>query len=84
MAKRPLSAEEIETLIGARDHAPFLNARNEEYRRRGLAERPPARAEAVALMAANPNLIRRPLLLADGEVVFGFDEARYRRLARGA
>jgi arsenate reductase-like glutaredoxin family protein len=32
-------------------------------------------------MAANPNLIRRPLLLIDNEIVVGFDEPRYRELA---
>jgi arsenate reductase-like glutaredoxin family protein len=44
---------------------------------------PPSREEAVALMAENPNLIRRPLLVTDKEIVFGFDEAAYRRAAGG-
>ena len=40
-----------------------------------MKENPPSRAEALALMAANPNLIRRPILLKGKEMVLGWDEA---------
>jgi arsenate reductase-like glutaredoxin family protein len=33
---------------------------------------PPAREEALRLMAAYPNLIRRPLLVEGGNVLIGF------------
>jgi arsenate reductase-like glutaredoxin family protein len=35
-------------------------------------------------MSANPNLIRRPLLLRGSQIIIGFDEAAYRILALGA
>lgn len=35
---------------------------------------PPPRAEAIALMSRNPNLIRRPILTAGKRIVLGFDQ----------
>ena len=61
-------------MIGKRDYLPFLNSRNELYRERKMKENPPSRAEALELMAANPNLIKRPILVKGGEIVLGFDE----------
>jgi arsenate reductase (glutaredoxin) len=80
MSKRALSAEEIAALVGEREIAPFLNPRNELYRERGMKTRPPSREEAISLMAENPNLIRRPLLVSDGEILFGWEESAYRRV----
>jgi arsenate reductase-like glutaredoxin family protein len=73
---RGLTAGELDKLIGSRDYRNFLNSRNELYRDRGMKERPPSRAEALALMAANPNLIKRPILLKGQEIILGYDEAR--------
>ncbi|MBI5280475.1 MAG: hypothetical protein HY858_02245 [Candidatus Solibacter usitatus] len=72
-----LSEEDLDELIGARDHRLFLNARNELYRERNMKENPPARQEAIRLMAANPNLIRRPLLKKGAKILFGFDEGEW-------
>ena len=46
-----------------------------------MKENPPARAEAIRLMSENPNLIRRPILFKDGQMVLGWDEAKYREIA---
>ncbi|MFY9803611.1 MAG: ArsC/Spx/MgsR family protein [Candidatus Acidiferrales bacterium] len=78
--KERLSAAELEKLIGTRDHTDFLNTRNELYRRKNMKENPPSRAEAIRLMAREPNLIRRPVIVAGGRVVLGFDEAGIARL----
>lgn len=43
-----------------------------------MKENPPPRDEAIRLMSENPNLIRRPLLVKGGKVLFGFDEDAYR------
>lgn len=72
--KDPLSAAELEKLIGLRDHGDFLNTHSEVYREKNLAENPPTRREAVRLMAREPRLIRRPVIVAGGRVVLGFDE----------
>ncbi|HXN72709.1 MAG TPA: ArsC/Spx/MgsR family protein [Candidatus Acidoferrales bacterium] len=74
LGKERLSSEELEKLIGDRDHIPFLNTRNELYRRKKMKDHPPSRGEAIRMMAAEPNLIRRPVIVAGGRVVLGFDQ----------
>jgi arsenate reductase (glutaredoxin) len=68
-----LSVAELEKLIGKRDYREFLNTRNELYRERGMKENPPPREEALQLMAENPNLIRRPIVVKGGQMFFGLD-----------
>ena len=80
--KTPLSVAEIESLIGDRDYKLFLNTRNELYREKKMAEKPPSRAEAIVLMSKNPNLIKRPILSRGGRLLLGFDEAAYRRFLK--
>jgi arsenate reductase (glutaredoxin) len=78
--KERLSAEELETLIGNRDHRDFLNTRNELYRQKNMKQNPPTRAEAIRMMAGEPNLIRRPVIVAGGRIVLGFDQEKIDRL----
>ena len=80
--KTPLSVAEIESLIGDRDYKLFLNTRNELYREKKMAEKPPSRAEAIVLMSKNSNLIKRPILLRGGQLLLGFDEAAYRKFLK--
>ena len=68
-----LSVAELDKLIGKRDYRDFLNTRNELYRERGMKENPPPRPEALELMSKNPNLIRRPILIKDGELYLGLE-----------
>jgi Spx/MgsR family transcriptional regulator len=77
-----LSEAELDELIGERDYLAFLNTRNELYHSRKMKDRPPSRHEAISLMAANPNLIRRPLVLRGKRIVLGYDESAYRALLR--
>ena len=78
----PLSEAELDRLIGRRDYKEFLNPRNEMYREKNMKEHPPSRAEAIKLMAKNPNLIRRPVVIRGNEMVLGFDEPAYEKLLR--
>jgi len=57
-----------------------LNTRNDVYRRRKMKDNPPSRKEAIRLMASEPNLIRRPIVVAGGRVVLGFDKEGIVRL----
>ncbi len=77
-----LSEAELDELIGGRDYKEFLNTRNELYRVRKMKEHPPARAEAIKLMAREPNLIRRPVVLRGSQIVLGFNEEAYKRLLK--
>lgn len=74
LGKERLTAAELEDLIGDRDYKDFLNSRNELFRKANMKEEPPPRKEAIQMMAKEPNLIRRPVILAGGRVVLGFDE----------
>ncbi len=80
LAKDKLSSAELEKLIGNRDYTKFLNSRNKLFRRKKMKENPPSRRDAVRMMAQEPNLIRRPVVVAGGRVVLGFDEKGLARL----
>lgn len=77
-----LSEGELRQLIGGSDYIPFLNTRNELYRSRNMKEHAPSRREAIKLMAANPNLIRRPVVISGKKMILGYDEEGYRDLLR--
>jgi Spx/MgsR family transcriptional regulator len=74
ITKNRLSAAELAKLIGKRDHEDFLNPRSETYRKKNLKDDPPSKREAVGMMAMDPNLIRRPIVVAGGRVAIGYDE----------
>ena len=80
--KQRLTGAELEELIGKRDYREFLNPRNELYRTRKMKDHPPSRAEAIKLMAKEPNLIRRPVLLRGSQMVLGFDVEAYKELVK--
>ena len=80
LGSSPMTTEELDLLIGQHDYKLFLNSRNELFRTRKMKEHPPTRAEAVKLMAHEPNLIKRPLLVRGQKVVYGFDEDGFRTL----
>ena|ERR1700674_4861664 len=80
LATERLSVAELEKLIGERNYTEFLNTRNALYHEKKMKENPPSRREAIRLMAKEPNLIRRPVVVAGGRVVVGFDEKGMARL----
>ena len=82
LGKERLTAEQLDGLIGARNYLDFLNPRNDLYRQRKMKDQPPAREEALDLMAQEPNLIRRPIVIRGGQMVLGFDEEALNKLAQ--
>jgi regulatory protein spx len=82
LGKDRLSVDELDKLIGKRDHRMFLNTRNQLYRARKMGENPPSREETLQLMAAEPNLIRRPVALRGADMVLGYDEEALKRIAK--
>jgi arsenate reductase-like glutaredoxin family protein len=79
-AKDPLSASELKILFAGRDPRDFLNPKSPAFKAMGLKDRKLTAAEALALMAREPNLIKRPLVVAGGEILAGFDRERLRAL----
>ena len=82
LGKDRLSVAELDALIGERDYRKFLNTRNELYRSRKMGQNPPSREEALQLMAGEPNLIRRPVVVRGSEIVLGYDEEALKRIAK--
>ncbi len=82
-ARTPLTIEEVQTIFGADDIAPFLNTRHAIYKARGWAERLPDTQELIQLIIAEPNLLRRPILRKGANVVIGFDQEKFRQLLIG-
>jgi arsenate reductase-like glutaredoxin family protein len=75
-----LTVDEMDRLIGNRDYREFLNTRNEIYRKKKMKENPPSREDAIRMMAKEPNLIRRPVILCGERIVLGYDEAAIEKL----
>jgi len=82
LARDKLTVEELDNLIGDRDYKLFLNSRNELYRERNMKTNPPSRAEALQLMATEPNLIRRPVVIRGTQIVLGYDEEALKKIAK--
>jgi arsenate reductase-like glutaredoxin family protein len=82
LGRDPLSEAELAALFRGRDPRQFLNSRNALYRERGMKDNPPSPAETIRLMAAEPNLIRRPLAVRGRDIVIGYDEDGFERLLR--
>lgn len=55
---------------GARE---ILSTRSRRYKELGLTEQSLADEELIALLAQEPGLWRRPIVIRDGKAVVGFD-----------
>ncbi|MGH2353229.1 MAG: arsenate reductase family protein [Chloroflexota bacterium] len=75
--KNPLSAAEIEDVIGPRPVTDVLSTRTTEYKARGLDKGHHSDAELLRQMEAEPRLLRRPLLHFGDHLLIGFDQARW-------
>ncbi len=72
--KEPLSAAELEALIGDRPIDDFLATRSPTFRALGLAGKKLGREETLALMREYVNLLRRPIFARGNGRVVGFRE----------
>lgn len=80
MNAEPLTAAEIAELIGDREVKQFLNTRNKVYRDMRLNKNPPDATTAALLIAQENNLLKRPVLQIDEELVLGNDLATAKQL----
>jgi Spx/MgsR family transcriptional regulator len=77
-ANVPLSASELKELFAGRDPRDYLNPRSPAFKAMGLAGKSLTPAEALALMAKEPNLIKRPITIAGKQMLAGFDREKLR------
>lgn len=78
----PPSLSELRTMAAAQggELRKLFNTSGRDYREQKLGEKLPAltAAQALALLAANGNLVKRPFLIGEGVAQVGFDEAAWR------
>ncbi|HJW73077.1 MAG TPA: ArsC/Spx/MgsR family protein [Geothrix sp.] len=77
--KKPLEAAELERLLPL-DPSPMLGTKSPKYKELGLKDRTLTKAEAIALMVQDNNLLKRPILVHPKAVIVGFDPAVYASL----
>jgi len=74
----PPTLPELRAMLAAHDGAlrKLFNTSGRDYREQQLGEKLPAMTEAaaLALLAANGNLVKRPFLIGAGATLVGFDE----------
>ena len=81
-ARKPLAADAVEAIVArAGSVAAVLNTRHETAKARGWADKPPTAAAFANAVAAEVNLLRRPILIDGKTIIIGFDRARYAQLA---
>ncbi|HEY9686274.1 MAG TPA: arsenate reductase family protein [Coleofasciculaceae cyanobacterium] len=73
---RPPAREILDRLIDPANVKASLNVRSTIYKEKNLGKQVPDKQTAIALMLADPNLIKRPVIMdTNGQLYQGFDEA---------
>ena len=80
--KEPFTLDELRALFEEIGMTPsdLLSKRSKAYRDLGLADRDISDEELLKLIPENPTLIRRPILVKDGQAVVGFNKDRIEAL----
>ena len=82
--KDRLSVTEVNELLGEIGKRPneMLSRRSIPYRELGLADQTVPDEEMATLMSEHPGLLRRPIIVAPGEVQVAFNRTALEALAR--
>ncbi len=80
ITKDPPPRAFLEKHVAADRFADFVSRRSPVFKDRPL---PASKKDAIDLMLEQPNLIKRPILVAGSKVLFGFDKEEYRRVTGG-
>jgi arsenate reductase-like glutaredoxin family protein len=78
-ARNPLSRAELAELFAGRDPRAFINPKSPTFKALELKGKTLTPDRAIALMAKEPNLIKRPLTIAGRELIAGFDREGLRK-----
>ena len=71
------SRELLSRVIDEHGLDAVLSRRSPTYKEMKLDERKLSKSEAIDLMLADPNLMRRPLVLTKGKAILGYDPDAY-------
>jgi arsenate reductase-like glutaredoxin family protein len=77
IVKEPPDRAFLDRHIEAGRFLDFVSTRSPVWKDRPL---PASKKEAIDLMLAQPNLIKRPVLVKGSRVLFGFDKNQYKAL----
>lgn len=78
--EEPLTAIELDLIIGTRDPVEFVRTKEKLYQGLGWDTNPPSRQQALRTMAKHPELIVRPIVVKGRSLVVGFSEDALRAL----
>lgn len=82
-AKTGLDEATVKAIVAkAGSVAAVLNLRHETAKAKGWVTKPPSTAEFARAVAADANLLRRPIVIAGDRAIVGFDPKAYTALAR--
>jgi arsenate reductase-like glutaredoxin family protein len=81
-AKQRLSLYQLKALFAGADPRDYLNPKSPAFKAMGLRGKTLTPADALKLMAEEPNLLKRPLVIAGRKMVAGFDRDRLRELLK--
>jgi arsenate reductase-like glutaredoxin family protein len=83
LRKEPLGEEEIRSLLAGRPALTLYATRGRQNKALGIDPARLSEDELVVLMAREPTLIRRPVLVVDGELLVQPKEEDLRRIGEG-
>jgi arsenate reductase-like glutaredoxin family protein len=78
-AKQPLSEAELKDLFKAVNPRDYINPKSPAFKTMKLKGQTITPEQALKLMAQEPNLIKRPLIIAGRKVIAGFDRDQLRK-----
>jgi arsenate reductase-like glutaredoxin family protein len=81
-AKHPLDLTELRDLFKGRDPREFLSTKSPAFKTMGLQGKTLTAEQTLKLMAQEPNLIRRPLVVVGREMIAGLDRDRLKQALR--
>jgi arsenate reductase-like glutaredoxin family protein len=80
-AKAGLSEATVKQIVAkAGGVAAVLNTRHATAKAKGWIDKPPSAAEFAKAVAADVNLLRRPIYIDGDKVIVGFDKPAYAKL----
>lgn len=80
-ARTGLTEQVVKAIVAkAGSVAAVLNTRHATAKQNGWAAAPPSVAVFAKAVAADANLLRRPILVVGDQVIVGFDRAAYAKL----
>jgi Spx/MgsR family transcriptional regulator len=78
-AKQPLNQAELKDLFKAVDPRDYINPKSPAFKTLNLKGKTLTPEQALKLMAQEPNLIKRPLIVAGRKLIAGFDRDQLRK-----